>query len=119
MDEATLRLLLIGSAVVLVAVVVAVLRIRQGRPTRVDAAGLDPGVYLFTSPNCLACRPAREAMVEARGEGGFTEVSWDQDRERFARLGVGEVPATLLVDPRGRGRLYRGVPRRRLRRLDP
>lgn len=95
--------------------VVWVLRSRSRRPRRIDPSGMTTGVYLFTTATCLDCEPARRALVQRLGEDGFREVRWEEEPAWFGRLGIDEVPATLVVDGRGRGRVYRGRPGRSVR----
>jgi len=116
MDEVWLRVVLV-SAAFLIAGGIALAR-RRRRPVRtlrsLDLAG---GVYLFTSDGCDTCDTARATLADSLGAGGFTEMIWERDSERFEALAVDAVPAVLVVDETGHGRLYPGQPRRALRDL--
>jgi hypothetical protein len=58
-------------------------------------------------------------LLEAIGPEGYSEVSWDTDPEIFTELGVGAVPATLIVSPEDGSLLYPGHPARALGALNP
>lgn len=112
MSDLWLRLGLIGGALIVVAAVTLILRSRTtGRPRRLEATGLDPGVYLFTSATCPTCSAARRSLTGQVGESGFVEVSWEQDPATFDRLGIDAVPATAIISPGGSGTLWPGAPR--------
>lgn len=120
MDEVGARVALVAGAMVVALLATVALRFRSsGRPRRIDIDGLDRGVYFFSSATCLDCAPARKALLDALGDGGFTEVSWEEDPGVLHDLGISAVPATLLVDEAGRGMLYPGMPDAALRRLGP
>jgi len=111
MDDIWGRIVLIA-VVVAVALGVAVIQRRRSlNPVRaVDAGDLGPGVYFFSSTGCATCDRARAKLEEALGSSGYTEISWEQEPEPFEKIGVEAVPAVMLVDERGRGRLYTGQP---------
>lgn len=120
MDEPVVRLL-IGVAIVAVAVGGATLTRRFQRPThrRVDpsAAGLSAGVVVFTSTECANCAAARDRL---RAQGvAFREVTWELEPALFAALGVESVPLVVVTDPAGRwvGQISGKPPLRRLRSL--
>lgn len=102
--------LIVAALVVIVVIVVGLLRrFPRSSARTIDAAGLDPGVYLFTSGGCGTCDGARETLVGRGVE--FTEVTWDDDPDVFQRLGMDAVPSVVVVNE-GRGRWWRGsVPR--------
>jgi len=79
----------------------------------IEVSLLADGTYFFSSAICSTCRTARHMLDEHLGPDGYTEYSWEREPERFERLGIGEVPATLIVSG-GRGRLYPGQPGRAL-----
>ncbi len=75
-----------------------------------------PAVLLFTSSTCPTCPPAKVVVEEVCGD--HHELAWPRDTVAFHKLGVGVVPATFVVGPRGRIiESFEGVPdARRLRR---
>jgi hypothetical protein len=79
----------------------------------IEVSSLASGTYFFSSATCSTCRTARRMLDEHLGPDGYTEYSWESAPEHFERLGIGEVPATLVVSG-GRGRLYPGQPGRAL-----
>lgn len=79
------------------------------------AQGLEPGVTLFTSETCDACRRARASLKGVGAE--FVEISYEAQPDEFDRLGITGVPSIVIVDDEGRGWIVRGhPPRGRLRR---
>ncbi|MGD2102908.1 MAG: hypothetical protein PVG83_11815 [Acidimicrobiia bacterium] len=87
--------------------------LRAPRRARVvTSTGLDSGIYLFTSSTCPTCGSARSRLDDVVGADGFSEIPWEGDPGVFADLGVDAVPALLVVDPSGDGRLHPGVSRR-------
>lgn len=109
MDEAWVRLALIGGALVVAALATTIIRLRaRGGPRRLHETGLAPGVYLFTSSACPDCSSVRRALTEALGEGGFEERSWESEPGVFHRLGVDAVPATMIVGEDGSGTVWPG-----------
>lgn len=79
------------------------------------AHGLEPGVMLFTSETCEACRRARASLNELGAE--FVEISYEAQPDEFDRLGITGVPSIVIVDDGGQGWIVRGHPSRgRLRR---
>lgn len=120
MDEVWVRLGLIGGALAVAALATAVLRSRMmGRPRALVATGLEPGVYLFSSAACPDCSSVRRALVDELGEGGFLEMSWEQDPGTFHRLGVDAVPATAIVGSDGSATLWPGQPDQALKSIGP
>lgn len=120
MGEVWIRLFVVAGALVTALVAVTLLRFRARRqPETVESAGLAPGIYLFTSSNCLECAPARRSLIEALGADGFAEVSWEDQSATFGELGVTAVPATLIVRGDGGAKLYPGQPTAALRLLGP
>jgi hypothetical protein len=89
---------------------------RQRASTRESV--LLPGVYLFTSRDCVDCVAARRDLEVLRG-AGFIEVEWDDSPSTFAALGVDIVPTTVIVDADGSAALHPGVPAVELARLNP
>ena len=92
-------MLLVGG-VVLVAGLVG-LGVRQMRPAKpgtvADVVGIDfPAVVFFGSADCVSCRPARSALVNAGVP--FTELTWERNSEMFERLEIAEVPTTWVID---------------------
>lgn len=83
------------------------------------ATGLAPGVYLFTSSSCDECSIARTRLEGVVGRGGYREIAWEEDPETFDRLGITEVPATLVVAADDAAELHPGAPNRLIRSLNP
>lgn len=111
MSEVWLRIGLIAGVLALAALVTVILRSRMtGRPKVLEATGLEPGIYLFTSAACPDCSSARSTLIEELGEAGFVELSWEQEPGVFHRLDVDAVPATALVADDGSGTLWPGRP---------
>lgn len=120
MDEIWVRLALIGGALAVAGLVTIALRARaKGKPRRMEATGLPPGVYLFTSEACADCGSVRRALGQALGDAGFVERSWEEEPGLFHRLGVDAVPATLVVEPDGSGTLWPGRAEQVLAALGP
>ena len=119
MEDVLVRLAVVGAAVAVVGAAVGLQRLRAKAPRRLAGTGLEPGVYLFTSEACPDCGPAREKLLSTLGADRITEIRWEDQPEVFERLKIGEVPATLVVDSAGDGRLWRGQPDRMLVRLGP
>lgn len=119
MDEVWIRLILIAGALGAALLITMVLRSRSSGSSRhLETTGLAEGVYLFTSSACLDCLSAREALAKSIGDQ-FVEIEWNRNPALFDQLGVSAVPATLLVDPDGSGRVFPGQPGRALSRLGP
>jgi hypothetical protein len=112
MSEVWVRLaLVVGGLVVASAVVVAMRAIERRQPKAIDAHELAAGVFLFSSGTCLDCVPSRERLLAALGPNGFVEVKWEEEPERFRRLGIDTVPATVVVSADGSAKLFAGVPK--------
>jgi hypothetical protein len=120
MSDVWVRLILVAGALVVVLVVTLLLRGRSGvRPIPIEAAGLGPGVYLFSSSACLDCAPARRAIEQALGATGFVEIRWEEAPGVFHDLGIGAVPATVVVWVDGSAMLFPGMPEEALSRFNP
>jgi hypothetical protein len=116
MDDVWLRVVLV-STVFLVVTGIAMFR-RRRRPVRtIRSLDLAEGVYLFTSEGCETCATAREKLAASLGDREFAEVVWEREPVQFEALGIDAVPAVLVVDVDGHGRLYPGQPHRALRNL--
>jgi hypothetical protein len=102
MSDLTIRLLVVGSVIVVVAIVALVAR-RLGTPYHapVDLDGLDlpAGLVLFTSTECEKCRKAR-AVVKATG-APLREVTYEIEAAMFERGGVSGVPLTVVIEENG------------------
>ena len=113
-SDVTLRLV---AVVVMAAVVVGVARYRprrRGRALRVEGNLEGPGVYLFTASACDSCNSARAVYLEELGTDGFTEFTWEDRPGLLTRLGVGEIPASIVLDSSGREvDSFVGIPPRR------
>lgn len=120
MSDFQIRLLVVTGVVLVTIVITSLLRARSGRPMRrINAVGLDPGTYFFSSAGCAECESARELLIEHLGHKGFMEFRWEDDPDPFDRYGVGGVPATLVVEGAGSGRLWQGSPSQMISDLDP
>ena len=119
MSDLTLRLGIVGAAVVLALVVIAAKRRRPASPGDVAGNPLSPGVYFFASSTCADCLPARIRLADELGESGFVEVEWEKDPDLFTALGVDVVPCTVVVADDGAARRYPGLPDRALQELGP
>jgi hypothetical protein len=120
MSEIWFRLALVAGAVLVAVAVGSLLRaMRQGRPIAIDPGDLRPGVYLFSSRQCLDCEPSRDQLVDALGADGFVEVKWEEEPERFREHGINSVPATIVVGDDGSGTLISGAPGAAVRRFNP
>lgn len=121
MDDVATRAIAVVGVLGVVAVVVLTLRMvdRRGRRGRLAATGLTPGIYLFTSNTCTECSPAREALEARLGKGGYVEVAWETERGVFERLGIDEVPCSLVVDDSGSASVWPGPPERMFSVIDP
>lgn len=118
MDEVWVRIAVVAGALALAAAIGIWQRDRGRGPVRhLEATGLDPGLYLFSSHACPGCARARERMSSVLGEGGFVEFVWEDQPGVFADIGVSGVPAVLRVGADGVGDLYPGQPRRVLSRV--
>ena len=112
MDDLWARIAIIAAALLVAALVVAVQRRKaESSPRALSATGLEPGIYLFTSGDCADCSTARAELEEMVGPQGFLEIAWEQQPEVFTRLEIEAVPATMVVDADGRGRLWPGAPK--------
>ena len=101
------RIGVVVAVALVVALVVVVLRWRpMPRARVVDPGGLAPGIHLFTSSSCDACRRARRTLA-GRVER-FTELTWEGDPEWFERLGIDAVPSVVVVVEEGPARWFRG-----------
>lgn len=119
MGEIWVRLLLVAGALVVVALVISLTRRRRRSGRVFDAAGLRPGVYLFTSATCADCVAARARLAEGLGVSGFAEIEWEKDPDLFTQVGIELVPSTVVVTPDGTATRYPGIPDRLLERLNP
>ncbi|MEX1037230.1 MAG: hypothetical protein WDZ96_00075 [Acidimicrobiia bacterium] len=120
MSELSLRLVVVGGVLALVAVAVLFLRRRDRSPSRrVGKVGFEPGIYLFTSASCLDCHVARELLETRLGADGFVEYAWEEHPRIFETLSIDRVPCSLVVDVDGRGTLWIGHPDPMIYALDP
>lgn len=119
MSEVWLRLALVTAGIVVALGVALVLRRPVADPVTTNAAGLGPGVYLFSSATCVDCAAARARLVDALGPTGFVEIDWEDDPGRFAELLIDAVPCTLIVSEEGMATRFPGMPDRALEQLGP
>jgi hypothetical protein len=116
MDELWIRVLVVAGA--LSSALAVVLRQRwrpRGRMTVIAVTRLEPGVYFFSSAACPTCQAARKRLGDV--VDAYREFVWEDEPARFDELGIDAVPAVLVVDAVGSGRLYPGSPGRELRGL--
>lgn len=120
MSEVWLRVGLIAGALAVAALATVILRSRiTGRPKILEATGLGPGIYLFTSAACPDCSSARRTLIDGLGEDGFVELRWEQEPGMFHQLSIAAVPATVIVADDGSGTLWPGHPEPALNSLGP
>ena len=120
MSDLTLRLVVVGGVLVLVAVTVMYLWWRDRAPSRpMGKVALDPGVYLFTSATCADCHAARESLERRLGRQGFVEYTWEVEPRIFETLSIDKVPCSVVVDDARRATLWIGQPDRMIYTLDP
>lgn len=118
MDEFWARVGLVVGALAVAAGVSLIQRWRTRRPIRaVEVADADPGVYFFSSSTCATCERAREKLDARLGEHGYTEYAWESEPGPFGDFDVDAVPAVVILEEGGRGRLYPGQPDKALSRL--
>ncbi len=111
MDDVLFRLIVVLAGTGVVIAVSAVLSARKRRPSRaVASSGLAPGFYLFSSIDCGECASARRRLDSAVGGDGYTEITFEAGSAEFDRLGITEVPSTLVVAEDGSAMWHRGVP---------
>lgn len=85
---------------------------RRPPPLRVEGNLEGPGVYLFTASACDMCGEARAVYRRVLGEGGFTELTWEEHPYLFTDLGVEGIPRGAVVDAAGReAASFSGAPR--------
>jgi len=120
MDDIWPRIGLIAVVLAVAASIALIQRRRALNPVKsLDAPGFDAGIYFFSSGTCATCDRARETLVLALGRDGYAEIAWEADPGPFENLQIDAVPAVMIVDDRGRGRLYAGQPDKVLAELDP
>lgn len=118
MDEIWVRLGLVVGVLAVAGCVILIQRARARRPIRtVEVAGKAPGVYFFSSSTCATCEQARDKLDARLGTNGYTEYAWEDDPGPFGDFDVDAVPAVVILEEGGRGRLYPGQPDRALSRL--
>ncbi len=118
--ELATRLVVVGLVIAFVAVTAWYFRRRDRLPMRkLGRVDLDPGIYLFTSTQCLECVSAREFLSAQLGKDGFVEMSWENNKEQLDRYRIDAVPATLAVDGSHHGRVWFGKPPRTIFAGDP
>ncbi|HEX6299124.1 MAG TPA: hypothetical protein VF148_01505 [Acidimicrobiia bacterium] len=115
MNELWVRVALVTGALAIAGVIALVRHrhVRAGVHT-VNARSLDAGVYFFSSATCATCVQARAKLDSALGGKGYREFAWESEPDAFTQYGVDQVPAVMVVDDGGRGRVYPGQPDRAL-----
>ena len=103
-------------AVLAIASTVAVVArlIHRRRPQRRAMPGMEPGVILFTSKRCPGCDPVRSRLIEVLGPKGFREIKWAESPQVFVDHRIDRVPTAAAVDRNGLGRIWEGMPPKRL-----
>lgn len=120
MSEVWVRLAVILGALILALVATVAIRgTTRGRPAVIDAGGLRPGVYLFSSATCLDCQSARAAIDAGMGPRGFVEIKWEEEPGPFHDLGIEVVPTTVIVSDDGSAEVFPGMPDKALKGLGP
>jgi len=116
MNDLWVRVALVAGALAVAAVISLIARRRaSGKVRIIRASGLESGVYFFSASTCASCEQARAKLDSSVGIKGYTEFAWERDPETFSEYGVEQVPAVMVVDDAGRGRLFPGQPDRALR----
>ena len=113
MNDVWLRAALVAGALVIAGLIALISR--RGANARVQivqGTSLDPGIYFFSSATCATCEQARAMLDSKLGPKGYAELAWERHPEVFTRHGVEKVPAVMIVDDAGRGRIRFGVPDR-------
>lgn len=109
MDDIIGRVLVVAAVVAISLLIVRLLKGREAAPyRRIKSTGLSPGVYFFSSAACGDCGPVRTSLIERLGPEGFVEFSWERDPAFLEKLTIEGVPATLVVEESGHGRLWPG-----------
>jgi len=113
MSEIGVRILV----VVLILVVVGIAALVSGRSPRATRSmavrdDLPPGVHLFTSSTCAACREARKVIASRYGNA-FAEIRHEDNPESFLHHNISRAPTTIVVRTDGTAVVLEGVPRRR------
>lgn len=103
------RLLVVAGALLVAAAIALLQRVRARGPVRdLGSVDLEAGVYFFSSTACPTCEDARSRLLSRLGARGFVEHVWEDSPAIFSRLEVTSVPAVLIVDESGQGRLFPG-----------
>jgi hypothetical protein len=110
MDDIWGRAVVVAAVLAVAGAIALWRRARTRRARDVSPESLQPGIYLFTSSTCPTCESARRRVIEAVGEGGFDEFSWESQPDVFADAGVDVVPALVIVQESRRARLFPGAP---------
>lgn len=118
MDEIWVRLGLVAGTLAVAGCVILIQRRRARRPIRtVEVPDKAPGVYFFSSSTCATCEDARDKLDARLGTDGYTEYAWEDNPGPFGDFDVDAVPAVVILEEGGRGRLYSGQPDKALSRL--
>ena len=111
-----IRLLLVLAGVLTVTVV-GRYRHRPRFTLRVEGNLDGPGVYLFTAAGCDTCEEARIVHRQVLGANGYTEISWEEHSDLLSRVGVTDIPLSVVVGSNGQGVTLPDIPKpRALRR---
>jgi hypothetical protein len=115
MNDLWVRLAVVAGALAVAGLIALITRRRTTAGVRtVRARDLAAGVYFFSSVTCGTCDQARTKLDSTLGADGYEEFAWERHPETFTELGVDQVPAVMVVDHGGRGRIYFGQPDRAL-----
>lgn len=111
MNDVWLRAALVAGALVIAGLIALISRRRaNARVHTVLGTNLDPGIYFFSSATCATCEQARAILDSQLGPKGYEELAWENHPEVFTEHRVEKVPAVMIVDDAGRGRIRFGVP---------
>jgi hypothetical protein len=111
MSELWVRVALVAGVLAIAGATALIGRRRARQVVRiVRAPDLDPGFYFFSSTSCTTCDQARAKLDTTLGPGEYKEFVWEEHPEAFTEYSVDQVPALMVVDDSGRGRLHLGQP---------
>lgn len=115
MSELWLRVAIVGGALAVAGLIASITRRRAAKATRtVQTVHLEAGVYFFSAATCATCERARARLDSKLGASGYTEFAWEHHPDVFSEYGVDQVPAVMVVNHEGKGRLRFGQPERAL-----
>lgn len=111
MNELWVRVALVAGALALAGVIALMVRRRAtARVRTVKTRGLEAGVYFFSAATCATCEQARTKLDSSLGPDGYKEFAWEHHPQIFTEYDIDQVPAVMIVDDGGRGRIHFGQP---------